>query len=76
MFLVPLTGCLPATIASSAASSVSAYWSYRSATADKVNVLARECILGPVYLSRESTLTTPDKRTLAAHNAAMAELCK
>lgn len=71
-----LQGCLAATIAGSAASSVSAYWSYKAATADTVEVLARECLLEPVYLSRESTLTTEDKRQLAAHNAAMLGLCK
>jgi len=64
-------------IASGAASAVSAYWSYRSATAKRVQVVARECLFmtTPVYMSRESTLVREDKLKLAELNASWNAIC-
>jgi hypothetical protein len=76
--LIPLlTGCPAATLAGAGASTASAYWSYKSATVERVEVLNRECLSdGPVYLSRQSTLTRDDKVKLAQHNAILKKLCE
>ena len=70
-----LTGCSALPAISAVASSVSGYYSYKVAQAGPVEVLAKECVLNPVYLSRDSKLVRDDRVALAAHNQALIEIC-
>ena len=72
-----LSGCIALPIISTAASLTGTYMSYRAATATKVEVLSRDCLIltEPLYMSRESVLVIEDKRKIAAQNMAREKIC-
>ena len=70
-------GCVALPIISTVASLTGTYMSYRAATATKVEVLSRDCLIltEPLYMSRESVLIAADKRKIAAQNMAREKIC-
>lgn len=73
-----LSGCLAATLAGATASTASGYWSYKAATAKKVEVIGRECLfmVEPLTLQRESVLVREDKIKVAKLNVSWEAVCK
>jgi len=72
-----IAGCsaVPA-IASSTLSAVGAWYSYRAATAETVQVLARECVFArQIRIEPGTVLTREDKMQIAAHNMATERIC-
>jgi hypothetical protein len=79
MLLSLTTGCaiLPE-LALGGVNAASAFWSYRAASADKVQVLTKDCEFSKaIYLTEESisNITVEDKRKIVQHNKTVAAVC-
>ena len=76
-FAFTASGCVALPVISTVASVGSSYLSYRAATATKVEVLSRDCLIltEPLYMSRESILVVEDKRKIVAQNMAREKIC-
>jgi hypothetical protein len=80
MMILSLTlGCaiLPE-LALGGVNAASAFWSYRAASAEKVEVLTKDCeFTKSIYLTEESisSMALEDKRKIVRHNKSVAAIC-
>jgi|TARA_B100000745_G_scaffold28257_1_gene18148 hypothetical protein len=79
MILSLMPGCaiLPE-LALGGVNAASAFWSYRAASAEKVQVLTKDCeFTKAIYLTEKSIsgIALEDKRKIVLHNKSVAAVC-
>lgn len=60
-------------------SAASAYWSYKTATVEKVEVLSRDCIFAEELALNDAAVDALDRQSLedlAAHNRSVRKQCQ
>lgn len=63
-------------IASNSLAAVGAWYSYRAATAETVEVLSRDCVFArEIRIEPGTVLTREDRQQIAGHNLAVRRIC-